>query len=90
MISRARQTIQAELKKIRRAAHPECVFQIGTRGDYADYTADAAWLSDASSFLNRQGRDHSLHILGENVELEIYEIAAFCPVKIRMASSCRG
>jgi len=46
--------------------------------------ADAAWSSDAPSFLRHWRRNHLLDVLGENVELKIYKIAARCMIKVGM------
>ncbi len=46
---------------------------------------DAAWSSDAPSSFCHGRRNHSLDVLGQDVELEIYEIADGCTIKVGMA-----
>jgi surface antigen len=46
-------------------------------------------LTYAQSFSNDQWRNHSLDILGDDIELEIYQIAGSRAIEIRMAFCIR-
>src|SRR5262249_43439105 len=51
--------------------------------------ADAACSSDVLSFLN-QRCNNPRNVLCENIELQIYQIAGLCPIKIRLTPGVRN
>ena len=86
LIGHARETIQAQFEQIRQPAHSRCPLQIGARRDHTDNPRTPLGRATRHhSFFVTDGATILLNVLGQDVELEIYEIAGFGAIEIGVA-----